>query len=386
MSKKYALLPFLQLLNREADAGQTAMQTLKATPVSQWTERFARPGWRSYGIFRAMLAYAREELDRNPRMALSITTFVTDHVDDLQPIPESVILAPFIRGLAWKEHANALYAAEKYPASAAAADKAIVIFGSEPALAVDLGAATLVRAMSLHQQKQTVEALELVTTCVRLFAEHAQPLKYLVSLQVCGLILFDLEEYAAARDAYQVALDLADEQNKPREHTRILNNIGQCNVCLGELELGEQQLQQAFRQFSQHQMESEMLRAVAGLAKIMFKQGKLEQAAYAFHGVYAEFLHQDMMIPAAQVLVELTDIVTQLTGDVIYARNECARLAETFGDYDVPGNVREAVAFVRQETAAARSVEQVRSALAYVRKFLNEELLGSPSAAFAAPA
>ncbi len=378
--------PFLQLLNREADAGDTVLRVLRAMPVSEWTQHLAsRPGWLTYGVFKAMLGCAREQFDADPQRALAITGFVTSYVDRLEAVPESVILVPFIRGLAWKEHANSLYATEAFQEAAAAAEKAIAILDPQPALVVDRASAALIRAMALHRLGDTSHALDLVVWCVRTFGEHGQPSRYIVSLQACGGILFDLEEYAAARDAFAVALKTADQQDDQREYARALNNVGQCSVCLGELEVGERQLQQAFRRFHKEQMDSEMLRAVAGLAGAAAKQEKLDQAMYAFHSVYADFLRHNMAIPAAQVLVELTDVITKLMGNVEYAREQCAKLAASFGNYDVPGNVREAMVYVHRETAAATSVAQVRAALGHVQRFLTR-FPSSPSLAFAAPA
>src|ERR1041385_6382574 len=89
------LRPYLHLLNREADAGQTALQTLRTLPGASWPEYFTtRPGWRTHGVLTAMLSYARELFDRAPRHALAITTYVTTQVNDVEPIPESVVLVP----------------------------------------------------------------------------------------------------------------------------------------------------------------------------------------------------------------------------------------------------------------------------------------------------
>jgi tetratricopeptide (TPR) repeat protein len=386
MNQESMLRPFLQFLNREADAGQTAMQTLRDKPVTAWAPYFAvRPGWWSYGVFRAMLSYAREMFDRDPRVALAITTFVSERVNDLEVIPDSTVLGPFIRGLAWKEHANALFMLGEFALAAAAAERAIGIFSGTPALAIDVAWATLIRAMSLHELGNTGEALDLIMKTARLFGEHAESRGYRVALAVCGNILVDLQEYPAARDAYTIARTLAEEQNDPREVARMLNNIGQCSVKLSEFELGEQQLLQAARLLSEQHMDSEITRTVIGLARVLNARGQLEAAISAFQNVYADFLHYGMVIPAAQILVELTDVVTELTGDVEWAHAESAKLAATFGDYDVPTNVRAAMAYMQRETEAARSVEQVRAALDYVRKFL-QDLFASPSTAFAVPA
>src|SRR5438128_12501759 len=102
MTPESMLLPFLHLLNREADAGEIALQELRAMAVTEWPQYFAaRPGWRSYGVFRAILAYARELFYSDPPRALAVTTFVIDQIDNVNAPPDAVVLAPFIRGLAW---------------------------------------------------------------------------------------------------------------------------------------------------------------------------------------------------------------------------------------------------------------------------------------------
>jgi tetratricopeptide (TPR) repeat protein len=380
------LEPFVQLLNRETALGEVALAILRTEPVTAWPRYFAtQAGWRSYGVFRALLSYAHELLDSDPRLALTVTTFVVAQVNDIDSVPGSVVLAALIRGLALKEHANVLNALGKYNEANEASGRAVDIFNGMPALEIDVASASLTRAISLHNLGNTREALELIMKSVRLFGKHAQPRGYLVSLQVCGGILVDLEEYEAARDAYTVARKIAEELNEPREVARMINNIAQCNVRLGELDRGEQQLQQAFRLFSKEQMDTEMIRTIGGLARILHKRGALEAAISTFQNVYVDMLHYGMLIPAAQVLVELTDVVTELRGNVEWAHDECAKLAEEYGDFEVPPNVRSAMAFVQRETTAARSVEQVREALHYVQAFFRY-LMSSPLAPFAVPA
>jgi ATP/maltotriose-dependent transcriptional regulator MalT len=155
-------------------------------------------------------------------------------------------------------------------------------------------------------------------------------------------------------------------------------------VSLDELEVGEQQLQQAFRLFSQLQMEAQIPRTIAGLAKLQYKRGNLRDAIATFHFVYADLLHHGLMIPAAQVQVELMDIVTELTNDLEYARHDGARLAATFTDYEAPGNVVAMMAYVRDEASTASSVSEVRSALGRAKAFLSD-VLASPSSAFVLP-
>jgi tetratricopeptide (TPR) repeat protein len=274
---------------------------------------------------------------------------------------------------------------ERFKEAAAAAERAVGIFESWPALVADRADAVLVRAMSLHRMHLTTDALELVIGCLPVFGAHGQTRRYMTAYQVCGAILYDLEEYAVARDAYKVAHRVAGQLKDPREFARTLNNVGQCSVMLGDLEAGEQALQEAFPLFHSERMDAEIVHTVVGLARAARQRGKLREALYTFHSVYADLLHGRLEISAASVLVELGDIVMELTGDSTYARTECARLAETFGGYDVAGNVRDAMMYLREKTREEDSLQSLRAAFDHVRSFLRY-LWSSPSTPFAAPA
>ncbi len=375
---------FLTFLNRQSDAGLNDLSILRDAPVKNWP-RLLGAGATSYGVLHGMLTYAHEQFDRDPSLAVAITKYVTDHVDEMEPFTESMILVPFIKGAAWKEHANALYSVGRFADAAEAARTAISIFSSTPALGNDLAAANLVRAMSLHALGNTGDALQLATESVRLFAAHADSARYLVSVQVCGGILFDLEEYSAALDAYSVARSVAEEQGNQREYARMLNNIATCNVCLDNVETAERQLQQAFRLFQQQGMESEMLRTVAALTRITSRHGQLDRALLVCHSIYAELLNHGLTLSAAQVLVELTVVMTEVTGHGEYARDEGARLAAAFSEeVNAPENVRTAMAFLARRSADATSAGQLRAPLAYVQSFLRD-VMYTPSKEFAMP-
>lgn len=386
MTQESQILSFLAFLNRQSDAGRVDLSILRDTPVARWSELFVAPGAsRSYGAVRSMLAYAREQFDRDPGLAVAITRYVTDRIDEIEPVGESVIIEPFIRGLAWKEHANALYGAGEVTEAAGAAEKAIAVFSASPVFESDLASANLVRAMSLHALGSTGDALQLAVASLRLFGAHADPAMYLVAVQVCGGLLFDLEEYSSALDAYRVALSVAEELTNQREYARMLNNLGTCNVCLNNMEIAERQLQQAFRLFQQQGMESEMLRTVTALARITSLQGNVDRALDACHSIYADLLYHGLTLSAAQVLVELMAVMTEMTGKPEYARNEGSRLAAALGEEEnVPANLRAAMVFLVQRTVGARTTSQLGAAISHVKTFLRDVMF-SPVKEFVTP-
>lgn len=373
MTDRLAMSSFVAFLNRETDAGRRDFTPLRDSPVASWPELLGTAGTApSYGTLRAMLSYARTQFDRDPGLALAITTYVTAHVEEVEPFQESVVLTDYIRGLAWKEHANALYAISRYDDAASAAEKAISVLAFSSALESDLAAANLVRAMSFHSVGRTVEALQLAIMSVRIFASNADSAQYLAAIQICGGILFDLDEYPAALDAYRVALSIAEEEGNQREYARMLNNLGTCNLCLDNREIAERQLQQAFRLFDAQHMESEMLRTVATLGRVTKRHGSLEQALDVIANIYADLLHHGLALSAAQVLVELTAVVMQMTGSTDHARDVWIRLAATFKEEDAPQNLLAAIAFLEHKMARSEPLSQLRASIDYVQSFLRD--------------
>jgi hypothetical protein len=91
-----------------------------------------------------------------------------------------------------------------------------------------------------------------------------------------------------------------------------------------------------------------------------------------------------MFLAAARVLVELADVITEVTGSLDYARNVCAPLAANYDDHDLPSNLRAAMAFVQRETAGPQSADRLRTALAHARTFF-EEMSANPTTVFVTP-
>jgi tetratricopeptide (TPR) repeat protein len=386
---------FLALLNEEADIGARALPTLLTQPITSWPQLLEEhPQWRRFGTFDALLSEAHAEIDNDAHRALAITSFVLPYAEHLPDQPGSDLLAPLLLGTACKEHANALYELEHYPEALAAVRRALDIFASSPALIVDRASALLTFAQVSHALHDTAVALEAVRDAAGIFDAHAEQRRYLTALEVCGQILMDQRDYDVAYDVYRTARTVAERLEDAFAIARLENNLGVCAVYLDEIDEATRLLTRAFVYFESAKMSSALQRTIWSIARMKREKEELDEALEALHGVYAEFLHRGLLRSAAKVLVELGDVVAEMTGDVGYAHEMCRRLAETMGEHDVPSdvraaleyrNLRAAVEFLRQTTQDAPSVATLRAAFARVRQFL-ELLTGSPSTAFAVPA
>lgn len=374
---------FLGLLNEEALAGGRAADALFDAGAGSREELLrANPSWLRVGTLRALLAYARQEFDRDPSLARELTEFVLQHVQEVAPPSEdTAFLVLQLHGTAWKEHGNALFMLSRLEEALSAANRSVEIFSTDPFHIVYRASARVLVALVMHAQHRNGEAILVLDEAIAVYAEHSEPRGYIAAIQVRAMIALDDSRYAQARDDYRAARSEAERIGDEREQIRIDHNLALCALRLGELEVARDYMTTSFLGFAKHRMDGELQRAIWLTAAIEKERGDLDVALELLHSVYGRFLERGMVTEAAQVLIQLGDVITEMTGRLDDAKEMCARLAVTLGRYDVPANVRVAVAHLKETSAAAASVAALRAALREVNAFLSEFLV-SPSAVF----
>jgi tetratricopeptide (TPR) repeat protein len=380
------LRQFLATLNDEAAAARAGMDALLNTNRSEWPALMAaNASWSCYGLLDALLQHAHSLLDSDPLCSYDIVSFVQLYVSRISVGRGANLLVPLLLGTAFKEEANACYATENYPLGLTAIERALHVFENRIEFAVDYGSALLVYAQIKHALDDTADALCALEEAASIFSAHAQHSRYLMTLEVCGQILFDQREYLVAKDIFASAFDVAERSDDQLALVRLNQARGACALHLGDLDSATHFLTRAFIGFRREGMHTAVQRAIVGIARVARERHELAHALEAMHGVYGEFLHRGMPAAAAEILIEVGDIVTEITDDVAYAREMTVRLAESMGAYDVPGSVRDAVQYLNDRTHASTSVACSRQAFAHVREFFTQ-FSSAPSVVFVAPA
>lgn len=375
---------YLGLLNAEMlEGARAARELLDAGVGGRDSLLRANPSWLRVGTFRALLRQAREALDQDPSVALELTAFVLTHVDDVPPpSSDTAFLVTQLRGVAWKEHGNALFMLDRLEDALAAAERAVNLLSLDPFHIVYRASAQVLVALVKHALHHDDEATALLDEATGVFAAHADARGYVVALQVRAMIANENNAHAKAREDYLAAFSEAERLGDEREQSRILHNLGVCAMRMGDIELASEYMTGAFLGFTRLRMDGELQRAIWVTAAIERECGDLEVALKTLHSVYARFLERGMVDEAARVLVQVGDVVTDLTGDLAYAKDMCAKLAVTLGRYDVPAAVRDAVEHLRTASAAARSVAALRAVLGHVAAFLRDYRRGPSEAVF----
>jgi tetratricopeptide (TPR) repeat protein len=372
---------YIDLLNDEATVGATAVDALLATPGAERAALLrAHPEWLRVGTMNALLAEARTELDSSATTAAPIVELVHEFLDAVPAPADAPILVDRLRGSAWRDRASVYYRQGKNKEAVAAAKEAAAIFGQRPALVVHHATALFVEAQACHALGLTKAAMRILDECRATFAEHGDTRHWVQALAMKAICLFDLgDRHPERREYYEraraVALEAEQEARRladGRELARIHNTLGYCNLALRDITAARRYFGKAFTGFHALHMEGEVQRTIRGIALAAREQGQRGEALEMLHVVYREFLERGMPATAAGVLVEITDTVAELTKDVAFAQEECARLRASLGAYDLPASVAAAVAYAEQRARAAETSEALQKDLAPVRAFFTK--------------
>jgi len=377
---------YLAFLNDDDRIGRSAAIALAEAGVADRDTVFRQhPEWHRSGTLHALLARAHDALDTDARVALELTAFVVAHLAGMQVPDSPSFLRPQLEGTAWKEHGNALYmAGDRNDDALAAASRAAAILSSEDVLTVDHASALLLIALVESGRNHFQEAETALTESIAIFAEHGETRRYLDAIQTHAVIALAQDDVPRARDWYVRAYEEAFRLEDDHECARIIHNLGYCALRLDDLDTANDYLARGLSEMTRLRMSGEIERAISNIAGLERQRGHLDKAVISLCSVYPKLLDRGLVQDAVAVLVDIHDIVFEMTGDVAYARSLCAKLA-ILGRYDVPANVREAVDYLQATVAGTASEKVMRRAVAWVRRFLHE-VLASSSARFTLPA
>jgi tetratricopeptide (TPR) repeat protein len=348
---------FLGFWNAETSRGEEEAAAFLDRPAHQ--QRDAPLG---FGALQCILWRAHEELDRDPRNALRLTRLALRRALRLAVPDGCEHLRRTLIGRAWKEYGNALLALSKWNPAAIAARRAVRYLADD---AVEQHAALLLQASVEADRRQFEQATEAVHRCREVFAAHGDARRLLQTLSLEAIILMRSGKPDRAITVFRAAKMQAEELADTRELARLLNNLGHCEVQLGQTSEGMRHLVEARQAFDREGMSAERPRAVWGFAKILRDRGELGEAAETLRLVRREFLGRGMVIEAALVGIDLLELL-DIAGATDEVTSVAQELVEEFSNAGMQPELRIAVAYL----AAQR--QQLVESLREVRQFLNQ--------------
>jgi tetratricopeptide (TPR) repeat protein len=369
--------PLFELDARARAEGERYGPRLLERPASMWRSAMrADPRYRSFGTLRYLLGAARDKFVSEPSVAREITSAVLDFVDKVKgPSPVHELA---LRGLAWKEYANAVQYAGNLQEALAAAERAIAIYGESPSLHFHETAARLVSA-NIHRDLGDWEtALQLARECASVFRDYADSAYRMMARTSEGAVLFSQRRFTEALGVFTSLAEEADLAHDRHTLGRALLNGAECARELGDLKAARDLYPRALKHFEELDMPTEAARVRWGFALSLAAEGKTAKAVSELFKVRAVYLFLGANSDAAAAALDIVRVRFDAGLDV---HELCVELVATFTTAGMTQNAVEALAYLRQQakhgTISASKIEQVRTYLG--------ELTRKPSLVFRRP-
>lgn len=334
---------------------------LLAEPPSRWRRLMRHdPHYRSFGTLSFLLLAARERFETQPSIAREITSAVLDFVEEVTA--PSGIHKIGLRGLAWKEHANALEYAGDLRDALRAAQRSIDIYGESPQLRFDQTRAKLV-ACNIHRDLGDPErALVLARECATIFRDYANSAERVMASLCEAAVLFSLKRFPEALSIYAGIVEVAEREGDLLTLARALQNTAECAREMGDLAAARELYPRALARFNELDLPTEASRVRWGYARCLAAQGKTRSAVSELYQVRGVFLHLGMNTDAAMVGIEIVRVRFEADEPV---GELCSELVETFVDAGLTQNAIEALAYLREQakhgSITSHKIETVRT-------------------------
>lgn len=353
------------LEERAAEEGAQYGPLLLLKPPSAW-RRLMRSDerYRGYGTLKFLLEKAREKFDSEPTVAHQITAAVLHFVADARG--PSRVHETGLRGLAWKEHATTCEKVGDLRAALRAAERAIDIYGTLPALLFDQTRARLVACKIHREMGNTDRALQLARECAVVFREHGSLTFTNMARLFEGGVLCTLKRYREALDIFTGVMEHAERERDTLTVARCLQNAAECARELGDLKGARDLYPRALDRFESLQMPTETTRVRWGYALTLAAEGKIASAVSELFIVRAMYLHLGMNSHAASAALDIVRIRFDVDQDI---RELCTELVRVFTEAGLTQNAIEALAYLRE---TAREGRLTATTINRVRTYFSE--------------
>ena len=346
-------------------------------PASSWRRHMrAKYEYRSFGTLRYLLTLARSKFETEPTVAFELTTVVLDFVDQVEgPSPVHEI---GLRGLARKEHANALRCKGDLPAAFKYAKESAATYLQSHVLDFEAAKAKLVEAQVLCEMGEYHEAMTIAKDCTRIFDDFKQSAYRIMSRHTEGCILYARKQFKDAFSVFSNVVAQAEMEGDLNLLVRGLHNAAEAAREIGDIQAARDLYPRVLKHMQQLELTTELPRVTWGYALTLVAEGRLEAAISEFYKVSNLYLHLGMNLDAATAHLEIVRVRFSTGDDVT---EDCRQLVEAFAKAGAAQNALEALAYLREQSRTGR---MSMAKLDRVRTYFTE-LHRKPNLLFAHP-
>lgn len=331
-----------------------------------WKDVASKPEYHTAGVVRKLADAADQAQYSVPRHALILGERAGAIVDMLSKTKYTGIEIAALRGLSWKQQANANRQLGRFNDALHALDRAESAYRELPLPGLDLASVTFIRATIYTDQQAYEPAAQLAEESSAAFALLRQTELYLRSRYLQGRIAFEQRQIGEAQLIFDTVFAHGEAAGDLAWIARGAQALGNCYLERRDFTNAVQFLHRSMLAFRQLGITVEEIRSRWGLALIAQRDGRHRMAVQRLSEVRDQFASLGAVSDAALVTLDLMETYL-LMGQPREVHRTAGNTLRLFNDAGMISGAWTAVAYLKQ-AAALSSVTP--GLIDYVRRYL----------------
>lgn len=371
---------------REDEAADTKLSPLIDRFLNEqsgkflWADLASRPEYHTGGVVRKLAQAADQAQYAAPLRALLLAETASAIVGMLSMTVYSEIEIAALRGLAWKQQANANRQLGRLKAAVEALDRAERAYRQLPRPELDLASVIFIRATVYYEQQNHEEAADHAKRSSAVFEALGQTEQYLAARFLEGAIALDQEEVGRAQPIFDLIHAHGEATGSDAWIARTALALGHCHCERQGFALASHYFHHAERAFQRMGNLEGAIRSRWGLAILTQREGQYRTAMSRLRDVRAEFVALGDLTYAALVTLDIMETLLAL-GQTREVRRTAGNVVELFKEAGIVSGAITAADYLKQ---AALTQNVSPSLIDYIRRYLRRVDL-QPDLAFMPP-
>jgi tetratricopeptide (TPR) repeat protein len=360
-----SLLAESEAIARDSAAAEEFFAELLGRPIETWDEMLAaHPQRRTSGMARRLIAEIEAELNRRPEQALLLADVAERMVPFIAVRDRDAVL-----GDIWKNRSNGLRHLGHYEEALAAATRAEAFYDSISTGAFDLAQAQYTRAATLFKMTRYAEALQVVTAATITLRDFGPSVPLAKTMILDAAVRFEQGDVGEAQKRWRDVLPLLERFDDRIEEARVLANLAECNLRLGDSERALANARAAVARYRELRMDAESIRSEWTIAMVHLARGDSEEGLRLLENAAAAFTALGMSADAGFVKLDAVEELLR-QGNWTQAETTARELATLFTAAGVTAASVMGIDFLRQ---AVENREATVATIEYVRDYVSAE-------------
>lgn len=355
-------------IKKEDEAAARMLRSHLTSPLRfVWSNIHRKRRFLSGGVVRALAAESAAAREVSPLHALNLADAAVAIADALPDDYYPARGVQHLRGLAWKERANACHYLGLFDAALDALDHASRAYRRLLVHDTELAVVHFIRGTILWKRQQLDQALTIAQESAVAFSNLRDHERWVNAKLLEGAILTDLHASEAARDVFRSLYEDAEAIADPTTRARIANNLATTYLDLEDTGRASQHFLAALQLYESLGLATEVARVRWSIGLMALVAGNYAEAIRRLTAAKIECDHLGMTTDAALVRLDLAEAlllfnehadIRRLAGEALYQAQKAGMLPAVFT----------AISYLR-EAATARTLtpEGVRHVKRFVR-------------------